>query len=335
MAGIRCPHVLLVDDDIGFCRDLTTFLEEEFDCDQAHDGETALAKIKRNSPAVVLLDVDLGTNPDGFGVMKGIDKFTSKPSVIMLTGDREVGTVVRALKSGAFHYLCKPPEITELMNLIRMAAEKQRLTRKVAALEEQINESSPPIVARDSRTRQMLADIDKVAPTDATVLLTGESGTGKELAARRIHERSQRRGNALVALNCAAIPDNLVESELFGHEKGAFTGAERPRLGKFALADGGTLFLDEIGDAPLTLQVKLLRVLEERQYYRVGGEKPERADVRVVAATARNIDRMTRTGEFREELLHRLNVYRIHLPALRDRRMDILPLARHFLGEFA
>ena len=247
-------------------------------------------------------------------------------------------TAVTAMTSGAYHYITKPiTNLDELLELIRRAGEKHYLLRENRFLKEQINENYDrfEIVGDSRQMREVLSTVSSVAPTDSTVLVTGESGTGKELVARSIHRMSGRAENNFVAVNCAALPENLLESELFGHTKGAFTGATSAREGRFEMADDGSLFLDEIGELPAGIQVKLLRVLEDKTFERVGGNRPITVDVRIIAATNRDLKREMREKKFREDLFYRLNVINIHIPPLRERRDDILPLTDHFISKFS
>jgi DNA-binding NtrC family response regulator len=255
--------------------------------------------------------------------------------VVVLTGFGTVGTAVEAMKLGAYDFLEKPLELDDLSRLVERAL-GERGDRGDGASDVALRApGASPIVGRHPRLRAAVRLAEKVAPTESTVLLTGESGTGKELFARAIHALSPRRGGPYVAINCAAIPEALLENELFGHEKGAFTGADRRQSGRFELAEGGTLFLDEIGELPLAVQGKVLRVLEERTFERVGSGRTQRADIRLVAATNRDLARMVAEGTFRSDLFFRLNVFPIELPALRERASDIPLLARHLLAEIA
>jgi DNA-binding NtrC family response regulator len=255
------------------------------------------------------------------------------PQTIVMTGVQDVGTAVEAMKLGAYDYLSKPTRMEELDLLVRKAAEKAQLLRDNVALRAHVPGAEPfgGIITRSARMQEVLHIIDRVAPTDSTVLILGESGTGKELVARAIHERSARADRAFVPLHCGALPREVFESELFGHEKGAFTGAVTLKPGLIELADGGTLFLDEIGEIEPDVQVKLLRVLETGTFFRVGGTRPRRVDVRIVAATNRDLAVAMRTGEFRQDLYYRINTITVSLPPLRERPEDIPLLARHFV----
>jgi DNA-binding NtrC family response regulator len=252
----------------------------------------------------------------------------------MLTGDGDVDAVVRAMRAGAADYIQKPPSVGELKQRIERCFAELRLRRAARAIAEQSARQVDDMIAADPVSRRILDQIDRVAKTDTTVLVTGETGCGKEVVASRIHRLSARCRQLFQPLNCTAITAELMESELFGHVRGAFTGADRDRTGKFELADGGTLFLDEVGDSPASFQKKLLRVLETGCFQPVGSNRDITVDVRLVAATNRDLDAARRRGEFRDDLYHRLAVYRVHLPPLRERRGDILPLARAFLARF-
>ncbi|MBD3236684.1 MAG: response regulator [Candidatus Eisenbacteria bacterium] len=332
-------RLLLVDDEPDFRGDLIALLEgapeSTYRIAEAGSAEGAREALARERPDLILLDVDLGRGASGLDLLLEIRRDPSAPPVIMLTGDQRIGTAVTAIRRGAYNYLTKPPRIDELQSAIQRAAGDARLHRRLHSLQEDLAGLHGEIVAHDPAMLALLRETDKVAPTEATVLITGESGTGKELIARRIHQRSSRSEGPFVAVNCGAIPSELIESELFGHEKGAFTGAADQRVGKFELARGGTLLLDEIGDSPALLQVKLLRALEERSFARVGGTATIHADVRVLAATSRDLEEQIRRGDLREELYYRLNVFRLHLPPLRERPGDILPLAMYYAQHFA
>jgi DNA-binding NtrC family response regulator len=259
------------------------------------------------------------------------------PQVIVTTGFQEVSSAVEAMKLGAYDYLTKPARIEELDILVRKAAEKGRLIRQNVVLRDRLEPPAPAggIITASPKMQEILRLIDRVAPTDSTVLVLGESGTGKELVARAIHDRSPRASQAFVAIHCGALPREVLESELFGHEKGAFTGAVNAKPGLIELADGGTLFLDEIGEMELESQVKLLRVLETRSFFRVGGTRSRTVDMRLVAATNRDLAEAIRKGEFRQDLFYRINTIAVTLPPLRERPEDVRVLAEHFIEQFA
>jgi DNA-binding NtrC family response regulator len=333
-AGARF-RVLIVDDDPAFVDDLGAVLGRRYDVGVATNGAEALAQVSALKPDVVLLDIALGDRVDGFAVLDGIRALPLPPEVIMLTGNAQAGAVVQAVKAGAFHYVTKPPVMGELVNLTNLAAARAVASRRFAALESQVQRLGGDFVVHDPLMRRVVQDIERVSPTGSTVLIIGESGTGKELVARRVHDLSPRADGPFVAINCGAISEHLIESELFGHVRGAFTDAVRDRVGCFERAEGGTLFLDEVGLAPPGLQVKLLRVLEAREFLRVGSTTPVRSDVRLIAASSSDLSRLVDEGTFKPELFFRLNVFSLVLPPLRLRQGDILPLAEHFLALFA
>jgi DNA-binding NtrC family response regulator len=329
------PRVLLIDDEADFRADLVQLLQDRYDFFEAATAAEGLAAIETSEPQVVLLDLDLRESASGLDVLRALAKSGDYPPVIMLTGTHSVSKIVETIKAGATNYVCKPPDVDQLVNAITLALAESDRKRRIEALEAEIRRTHGDFIAVDPASRNVLSEIELVAPTDTTVLITGECGTGKEMVARRIHALSRRSEQPFVAVNCGGIPKDLMESELFGHEKGAFTGAERRRRGRFELADGGTIFLDEIGDSPPGFQVKLLRVLENREYTRVGGERTLITNARVVAATCRNLEEAIDRGDFRSELFYRLNVFRIHLLPLNRRRADIEPLANRFLADAA
>jgi DNA-binding NtrC family response regulator len=333
-AALVRRRVLVVDDDPGFRSDLAETLSAHFEVDTAARGDEVLPAVIRENTEVVLLDYDLGAGPDGLEILELLQGLDDPPRVIMLTGNDRVETVVACVRAGAADYVCKPVSFATLCHRIERCLAELVLVRKTRLLAGSLDEAAGELVAEDPLSRQIARQIARVAPTDATVLITGESGTGKEMVARRIHQLSRRSGEVFLAVNCTAISPTLMESTLFGHERGAFTGASDTRAGQFELADGGTLFLDEVGDSPPELQQKLLRVLESGQFQRVGGSREISTDVRLVAATNADLERQRDEGRFRHDLYHRLNVYRIHLAPLRDRPGDILPLAERFLMRF-
>jgi DNA-binding NtrC family response regulator len=299
------------------------------------DGQAALERLREESPEVLLLDMKMPTM-EGIDVLRELQGFPDAPQVIVMTGFQDVTTAVEAMKLGAYDYLTKPARIEELDILIRKAAEKGRLLRQNVVLRGQLEEPGyQGIITGSPRMEEVLHLIDRVAPTDSSVLVLGESGTGKELVARAIHDRSARAQQAFVPIHCGALAREVLESELFGHEKGAFTGAVATKAGLIELADGGTLFLDEIGEMEPESQVKLLRVLESYAFFRVGGTRRRTVDVRLVAATNRDLAEAIKTGEFRQDLLYRINTITITLPPLRERPEDIRRLAEHFLEQNA
>lgn len=325
--------ILIVEDRDSLRRMLERALGQEgYEVASAADGGAGIRMLAERPFDLVLTDLKL---PDlsGLRVLEACRETQPLAPVIVLTGYGTVGAAVEAMKLGAFDFLEKPLEINDLSRLIARAIGERGREEDGGGVFQPAG--APPIVGRHPRLRVALRLLERVAPTDSTVLLTGESGTGKELFARALHALSPRRGGPCVAVNCAAIPESLLENELFGHERGAYTGAGSRQAGRFELAEGGTVFLDEIGEIPLGVQGKVLRVLEERTFERVGGGRTLRADVRLIAATNRDLRAMVGTGQFRADLFFRLEVFPIELPPLRERASDIPLLARHLLGEIA
>lgn len=300
----------------------------------APDGEAALKALEEEAFDVLLCDINM-PRMNGMELLRRVRERPNPPEVIMLTGYATVETAVEAMKLGAYDYLTKPYRIVELDALVRQAAEKRHLRVDNQRLRAQLarQTEAPQIIHASEAMRECLRLVERVAQSDVSVLITGESGTGKELIAHEIHRLSPRREGSFVDLNCAALPSELIESELFGYEAGAFSGAKGRKLGLFELADGGTLFLDEVTELPSQLQSKLLRAIETRSFYRVGGVRKVQVDVRIVAATNRDLEAVVRDGCFRADLLYRINGFEIHLPPLRERREDIEPIARHLLKQ--
>lgn len=320
------PLVLLADDDVMFAEDTAAMLGARFRVNTVHSGEEVLYSVVNDPPEVLLLDVEFGPcKMTGLTVLEALDVLEEPPPVIMLSGRGDMPTIVQAIKRGAFHYLQKEPDPDELLHLIDICLEENARKRRLRVMTRDAAVRGTEFVAVDPRTVGVLEWVDRIAPTEGTILITGATGVGKEMIAREIHRRSPRKDNLLVAMNCTALPDELIESELFGNVPGAFTGA-LGREGLIATAKGGTLFLDEIGDAPPSLQQKLLRVLEERKYRPVGADREQTADVRIIAATRRNLAEEVAHGRFREDLLFRLRVLEVAIPDLRDRPLDIEPL---------
>jgi len=339
----RRGTVLVVDDEEGVRASVRAILEETCDVLEAENGAEALEILRANDVDLVMLDQRMPGEP-GIDVLPRVKAADPTTVVVVVTAVREVRTAVEALKRGAWDYLTKPFDVDDILLLSQRAFEKRALEREVLYLRSALAGSAPDaaagtgfegLVGRHPEMVKIYQTITQIADTPTTVLVTGESGTGKELVARALHARSERRARAFVAVNVAAIPDALVESELFGHEKGAFTGAHARKLGKFELAQGGTVFLDEIGSLRLDLQTKLLRVLQEREIERLGGIRAIPVDVRVVAATNLNLRAAVRAREFREDLYYRLNVVPVHVPPLRERREDIPFLLEHFVRKTA
>jgi DNA-binding NtrC family response regulator len=304
------------------------------DVETASDGETAWSLLEETDFDVLLCDINM-PRLDGIGLLRRLrEKSQNPPEVIMLTGNATVETAIDAMKLGAYDYLTKPYRIVELAALVTQAAEKQQLkidNQRLRAQIERTHKSMPDIVAESPQMKEVLRLVQRVAASDTSVMITGESGTGKELIAQALHRLSRRNDKTFVDLNCAALQDSLLESELFGHEAGAFSGARNRKLGLFEIADGGTLFLDEVMEMPAQLQSKLLRALETRSFFRVGGVKKVEVDVRLIAATNRNPKQAIAENIFRPDLLYRINSFEIHLPPLRERREDIEPLAQYIL----
>jgi two-component system response regulator AtoC len=294
------------------------------------DGRAALDQLAEEVPDVLLLDMKM-PRVEGIEVLRALQEYSEAPQVIVMTGFGEVSNAVEAMKLGAYDYLTKPARIEELDILVRKAAEKGRLIRQNTALRAQLGPAAAGIITSSPAMEEVLRLIDRVAPTDSSVLILGESGTGKELVAQALHERSPRSAQAFVPIHCAALPREVLESELFGHEKGAFTGAVNAKPGLIELAEGGTLFLDEIGEMEPDSQVKLLRVLESLSFFRVGGTRRRTVDMRLVAATNRDLREAIKANQFRQDLYYRINTITVSLPPLRERREDIRPLAEHFL----
>src|SRR5215468_1157542 len=326
------PVVLVVDDDPGVRESFRLILEDYYDVIDVPDGSSALDVVRASTVDLVLLDIRL-PGMDGIEVLERIKAVDEGIEVILVTAVKTVRTAVAAMKLGAFDYLTKPFEEDELLSLSRRALERRALEREVAFLRSELARAHDldEIVGRHPAIEKLNGLIAQVARTSTTVLITGESGTGKELVARAIHRHGNRREGPFVAVNPAAIVESLIESELFGHERGAFTGAHQRKLGKFELAQGGTMFLDEIGTLRAEVQAKLLRVLQEREIERVGGTRSIKIDVRVIAATNTNLKDAVSRGTFREDLYYRLNVVPIVVPPLRERAQDVPLLAEYFL----
>jgi two-component system response regulator AtoC len=329
-------RILIVDDDEALRESLELMLSAEgYEVVSAPDGEAALQRLEASSFDLVLCDLRM-PGIDGMELLPQIARSAPGLTIIMMSAYGTGDLAIEAMRRGAYDYLAKPFQPAEVLLAIRKARERERLRRANALLERDMSRAlgDRPIVAASPAMIEVLEILERAAEYKATVLLTGESGTGKEVLARAIHAQSTRREEAFVAINCGAIPEALLESELFGHAKGAFTGADRARRGLFLEASGGTLFLDEIGELPLALQVKLLRVLQEEEVRPVGESKSRKVDARIIAATARDLDREVAGGRFREDLFYRINVVHVAVPPLRERRNDIPLLADHFLAHF-
>ncbi|MBP6023167.1 sigma-54-dependent transcriptional regulator [Ferruginibacter sp.] len=326
--------ILIIDDEKAIRKTLTEILSYEgYKIDEASDGEEGLKRFSEKAYDIVLCDIKM-PKVDGIEFLEKAKEINGDVPIIMISGHGNIDTAVEAVKKGAYDYISKPPDLNRLLITLRNAGDKQNLVtetkvlkRKVGKVQEMIGESAPIKKIKDT--------IEKVAPTDARVLITGENGVGKELVARWIHEKSNRNNGPIVEVNCAAIPSELIESELFGHEKGSFTSAVKQRIGKFETANGGSLFLDEIGDMSLSAQAKVLRALQEGKITRVGAEKDINVDVRVIAATNKDLLKEVEDKNFRLDLYHRLGVIIIHVPSLNERREDVPLLVDYFLDMIA
>ncbi len=327
---------MVVDDEDSVRKLLSAILKREgYQVVCAASGEEALSKFKALQPDLIIMDIRM-PNTDGITAFKEMRKISQNVTVILMTAYAAVETAVEAIKLGAFDYVIKPFDIEEVKLLTSRAIQLQRMTEKIFVLNQQLIDSYrlDKIITNSPKMKELCQSIAKIAQSNATVLITGESGTGKELIANTLHYNSRRNSGPFIKINCGALPESLLDSELFGHEKGAFTGAVMRRPGRFEQADHGTLFLDEIGEISPNLQVKLLRVLQEREFERVGGNTTIKTDIRVLAATNRNLEEMVKQGSFRQDLYYRLNVVSLSAPPLRERREDIELLAGYFLQKF-
>ena len=328
------PNILIIDDERSIRNVLKDILANEgFTVEEATDGEEGLQKFQSGNFDVILCDIKM-PRIDGIEFLQKVMATGTEVPVIMISGHGNIETAVDAVKKGAFDYIAKPPDLNRLLITIRNALDKTVLVKETKILKRKVSRVQE-MIGESEAIRKIKDTITKVAPTEARVLVTGENGSGKELVARWLHEKSNRANGPIIEVNCAAIPGELIESELFGHEKGSFTSAVKQRIGKFEQANGGTLFLDEIGDMSLSAQAKVLRALQEGKITRVGGEKEISVDVRVIAAT--NKDLLTEVAEknFRMDLYHRLSVILVHVPSLNDRRTDIPLLVDKFLADIA
>jgi two-component system response regulator AtoC len=329
------PRILLAEDDEIMRETLfDRLLKNGWQVDGANDGKEALKLAEQNYYNLVLSDIRM-PGLDGTLLLDKILRISPETDVIMMTAYGSVENAVECLKKGAADYILKPFDMDDLTIRIRRLLEMQDIKARFSSLEERCGEQRSPIIGSSNSIREMLAIVDQVAAADTTVLITGESGTGKELVAAAIHFNSKRSKGPYIRINCAAIPESLMESELFGHEKGSFTGADARKIGKFEAANGGTILLDEIGEMPLPLQAKLLRVLQEREIERIGGNQTIKVNVRIICSTSKNLADESRQGHFREDLYYRLQVIPIVVPPLRERKEDIPELCRYFLDEFS
>ena len=328
--------ILVIEDEAAIRRVLVKILTEEsdtYEVEEAEDGAKGLDQIKKNEYDLALCDIKM-PKMDGMEVLQSAKKIKPEVPFIMISGHGDLDTAVHAMRIGAFDYISKPPDLNRLLTTVRNALDRKELVVENKTLRKKISKNYEMV--GEGKEIQIIKDmIEKVAPTDARVLITGANGTGKELVAHWIHEKSERSSGPFIEVNCAAIPSELIESELFGHVKGAFTSAVKDRAGKFETANKGTIFLDEIGDMSLSAQAKVLRALQENKISRVGSDKDIKVDVRVVAATNKDLDKEIAEGRFREDLYHRLAVILIKVPALNDRRNDIPLLIEHFASKIA
>ncbi|NQU16981.1 MAG: sigma-54-dependent Fis family transcriptional regulator [Candidatus Saganbacteria bacterium] len=333
--GNQKANILVIDDEESMLLTYKNFLKNDYNPVLCKGGKEGLEKIKEQEFAAVILDLIM-PEMDGMEVLSKIKKIDSSIDVLIATAINDTKHAVRAMQKGAFDYITKPFELAELAALLHKISERKTLIKENlylrASLEEQLSYSE--LIGNTPIMQNIFMIIENISPTNSTVLITGESGTGKELVAQAIHKNSLRKNKPLVIVNCAAIPENLLESELFGHERGAFTGAVERKLGKFELADQGTIFLDEIGSMPKNMQAKLLRVLQDSKIDRVGGKKPILIDVRIIAATNTNLEEAIKNGIFRDDLYYRLNVIPIKVPSLKERKTDIPSLVKHFIKKF-
>jgi two-component system NtrC family response regulator len=328
-------NILVVDNEERMCKVIKAALElENHEVEMAFSGKSALQKFEKNvTYDVIITDLKM-QEIDGLQVLKNAKELPDAPEVILITAFASQQTAVEAMRAGAFDYLIKPFEMDELALRIKRIVDQKNLLRENLRLKEEIKtQHIPDIIGKSSKMREVYLLIHKVAESDATVLILGESGTGKELVSEAIHKQSNRATNRFITVNCAAVPENLLESELFGYEKGAFTGANQRKIGLFEMADKGTLFLDEIGDISANIQAKLLRVLQNKEIIRVGGTEKIIVDARVITATNRNLEEMIDNGDFRSDLYYRINIFPLTLPPLRERKEDIPELIEHFLGQ--
>jgi two-component system nitrogen regulation response regulator NtrX len=328
------PKILIIDDEKIIRATLKEILEyEHYEIFEAQDGEEGVRMIEEEEFDLVLCDVKM-PKMDGIEVLDKVSAMDKAPQFIMISAHGSIETAVEATKKGAFDFIPKPPDLNRLLLTVRNALEKNSLMSETAVLKKKLSRKLD-MVGNSPALQRVKDTIEKVAPTDARVLITGANGTGKELVAHWIHQKSNRAKSPFVAVNCASIPSELIESELFGHEKGSFTSAVKQRIGKFEQATGGTLFLDEIGDMSLSAQAKVLRALQEHHITRVGGDKDIKVDVRVLAATNKDLKKEIEAGNFREDLYHRLSVIVINVPPLKDRKEDIPLLVERFLQDLA
>ena len=330
------PKILVIEDEAAIRRVLTKILSEENDSykvEEAEDGLQGIEKVKTEDYDLILCDIKM-PKMDGVEVLDAVKKIKPEIPMVMISGHGDLETAINTMRLGAFDYISKPPDLNRLLNTVRNALDKKQLVVENKILKKKVSKNYE-MIGNSEAINHIKKMIEKVAPTDARVLITGPNGTGKELVAHQLHEKSERSSAPIIEVNCAAIPSELIESELFGHVKGAFTSAVKDRAGKFEAADGGTIFLDEIGDMSLSAQAKVLRALQENLIQRVGADKDIKVNVRVVAATNKDLKKEIEEGRFREDLYHRLAVILIKVPALNERRDDIPELIEHFATKIA
>jgi DNA-binding NtrC family response regulator len=330
------PRILIIEDELSIRRVLIKILIEEsvtYKVDEAEDGVLGYEKIKNNDYDLVLCDIKM-PKMDGVELLEAVKKIKPEIPMVMISGHGDMETAIQTMRLGAFDYISKPPDLNRLLNTVRNALDKKQLVVENKILKKKVSKNYE-IIGESEPINQIKLMVEKVAKTDARVLITGPNGTGKELVAHQLHQKSERANAPIIEVNCAAIPSELIESELFGHVKGAFTSAVKDRAGKFEAADGGTIFLDEIGDMSLSAQAKVLRALQESLIQRVGADKDIKVDVRVIAATNKDLKKEIDEGRFREDLYHRLAVILIKVPPLNERRSDIPILIEHFATKIA
>ena len=328
-------YVWVVDDDSSIRWVLEkTLSAANIKCETFAEAESVLVALERETPDVLVSDIRM-PGIDGMDLLQRVNQSYPNLPVIIMTAHSDLDAAVNSYKKGAFDYLPKPFDVDDTLNLVERALVHNQEQKQSQSLNQNNSNNTPEIIGEAPAMQEVFRAIGKLSRSSISVLINGESGTGKELVAKALHRHSPRASKPFIALNMAAIPKDLIESELFGHEKGAFTGAANVRQGRFEQANGGTLFLDEIGDMPLDIQTRLLRVLSDGQFYRVGGHSPIQVDVRIIAATHQHLENLVNEGDFREDLFHRLNVIRVHIPALRERKQDIEKLTLHFLSEAA
>lgn len=330
------PKILIIEDEAAIRRVLGKILTEEndtYEVEEAEDGLEGIEKIKKDDFGLILCDIKM-PKMDGVEVLEAVKTIKPEIPVVMISGHGDLDTAVNTMRLGAFDYISKPPDLNRLLNTVRNALDRKELVVENKRLKKKVSKNYE-MIGESKEILQIKEMIEKVAPTEARVLITGPNGTGKELVAHWLHQKSDRSGGPMIEVNCAAIPSELIESELFGHVKGAFTSANKDRAGKFEAANGGTIFLDEVGDMSLSAQAKVLRALQENKVQRVGSDKDIKVDVRVIAATNKDLMNEIKEGKFREDLYHRLAVILIQVPALNDRRDDIPILIEHFSSKIA